>query len=40
MNFKRRTGNTMRLRLRIVLIAAGMLATGCSGGVELSLIHI
>jgi multidrug efflux pump subunit AcrA (membrane-fusion protein) len=34
MNFKRRTGNTMRLRLRIVLIAAGMLATGCSGGVE------
>ena len=34
MNFKRRTGNTMRLRLRIVLIAVGMLAAGCGGGME------
>ena len=34
MNFKRRTGDTMRLRLLIVLIAAGMLAAGCGGGLE------
>jgi RND family efflux transporter MFP subunit len=34
MNFKGRTGDTMRQRLQIVLIAAGMLAAGCSGGME------
>ncbi len=34
MNFEGRTGDTMRVRLRIVLIAAGMLAAGCGGGVE------
>jgi RND family efflux transporter MFP subunit len=34
MNFEGRTGDTMRLRLRIVLIAAGMLAAGCGGGIE------
>src|SRR5271157_4741829 len=34
MNFKRRTGDTMRPRLRIVLIAVGMLAAGCGGGME------
>jgi multidrug efflux pump subunit AcrA (membrane-fusion protein) len=34
MNFKRRTGDTMRQRLRIVLIAVGMLAAGCGGGME------
>lgn len=34
MNLKRRTGDTMRQRLRIVLIAVGMLAAGCGGGME------
>jgi RND family efflux transporter MFP subunit len=34
MNFMRRTGDTMRQGLQIVLIAAGMLAAGCGGGVE------
>jgi len=34
MNFNRRRGDTMRQRLRIVLIAVGMLAAGCGGGME------
>jgi len=34
MNFMRRTGDTMRQGLQIVLIAAGMLAAGCGGGIE------
>ncbi|MGB7845788.1 MAG: efflux RND transporter periplasmic adaptor subunit [Candidatus Acidiferrum sp.] len=34
MNFKKRTGDTMRQGLRIVLIAAGMLAAGCGGGMK------
>lgn len=34
MSFKRRTGDTMRQRLQIVLIAVGLLAAGCGGGME------
>jgi RND family efflux transporter MFP subunit len=34
MNLKRRAGDTMRQRLRIVLIAVGILAAGCGGGME------
>jgi len=34
MKFTGRTGDTMRQRLRIILIAAGVLAAGCGGGTE------
>ncbi len=34
MNFKGRTGDTMRQGLQIVLIVVGMIAAGCGGGME------
>jgi len=34
MNFKARTGDTMRQGLQIVLIVVGMIAAGCGGGME------
>jgi len=34
MNFKERTGDTMRQGLQIVLIVVGMIAAGCGGGME------
>jgi len=34
MNFKERTGDTMRQGLQMVLIVVGMIAAGCGGGME------